>query len=98
EALFARPFDVRHARVTGTPIRLSDAVPVVGNGLVRAVVSRSGTLLYASGSADGDLVLVDPQGKTETVLATPKPYTYPRFSPDGSGSPARSDPRAWSNW
>src|SRR5205823_11356351 len=83
EALFAVPFDVRHARVTGTPIRLSDAVPVVGNGLVRAVVSRSGTLLYASGSADGDLVLVDPQGKTETVLATPKPYTYPRFSPDG---------------
>ena len=58
-------------------------MPVVGNGLVRAVVSRSGTLLYASGSADGDLVLVDPQGKTETVLATPKPYTYPRFSPDG---------------
>src|SRR5437868_7552355 len=83
EALFAVPFDVRHARVTGTPIRLSDSVPVVGNGLGRAAVSRSGSLLYASGSALGELVLVDPQGKGETVIGAPKAYSFPRFSPDG---------------
>ena len=83
DALFAVPFDVRHARVTGTPVRLPDAVPVVSNGVGRASVSRSGSLLYASGSALGDLVLVDPQGKVEIVLGTPKTYSFPRFSPDG---------------
>jgi serine/threonine protein kinase/WD40 repeat protein len=83
EALFAVPFDVRQLRVTGIPIRLSDSVPVVGNGLGRASVSRSGSLLYASGSALGDLVLVDPQKKDEIVLGVPRAYSFPRFSPDG---------------
>ena len=83
EAVFAVPFDVRQARVTGTPIRLPDAIPVVGNGLARASISRSGSLLYASGSSEGELVLVDAQGRSETVLGMPKAYTFPRFSPDG---------------
>ena len=97
EALFAVPLDVRHGRVTGTPVRLPDAVPVVGNGLARAAISRSGSLLYASGSALGELVLVDMHGKVETVLGTPKPYSFPRFSPDGKrialsiGSPSSID-------
>jgi serine/threonine-protein kinase len=83
EALFAVPFDVRHKRVTGQPIRLSDPVPIVGNGLGRASVSRSGSLLYASGSALSDLVLTDLQGRVETVFGTPRAYSFPRFSPDG---------------
>jgi len=84
EALFAVPFDVKQARVTGAPLRLPDPVPVVGNGLARANLSRNGSLVYASGSALGELVLVNQQGRAETVLGTPKAYTFPRFSPDGT--------------
>ena len=97
EVLFAVPFDASHARVTGTPIRLPDVVPIVGNGLGRAALSRSGSLLYASGSAFGDLVLVDTKGKVDAVLATAKTYSFPRFSPDGKriavsiGSPTSTD-------
>ena len=83
EVLFAVPFDVRRSRVTGQPIRLADPVPVVGNGLGRASLSRSGSLLYASGSALSDLVLDDLQGKVETIFGAPKAYSFPRFSPDG---------------
>src|SRR5438105_4048891 len=83
EALFAVPLDVRHARVTGTPIRLPDAVPVVGNGIARGTVSRTGSLVYASGSSFSELALLDPHGKVETVFGAPNAYSFPRFSPDG---------------
>ena len=97
DALFAVPFDAARIRVTGSPVRLPDAVPIVGNGLGRATISRSGSLLYASGSAQGDLVLVDQKGKVDAVLAAAKTYSFPRFSPDGRrlavsiGSPTSTD-------
>ena len=78
EALFVVPFDVRRLRVTGTPIRLPDVVPVVGNGLGRAAVSRSGSLLCASGSALGDLVLIDP--RIEVGVLRGAPMTHPKHS------------------
>ena len=97
DALFAVPFDAARMRVTASPVRLPDAVPIVGNGLGRATISRSGSLLYASGSAQGDLVLVDQKGKVDAVLAAAKTYSFPRFSPDGRrlavsiGSPTSTD-------
>jgi Tol biopolymer transport system component len=97
QSLFAVPFDASRARVTGAPIRLPDIVPIVGNGIGRATISRSGSLLYASGSALGDLVLVDTKGKIDAVLATAQTYSFPRFSPDGKriavsiGSPTSTD-------
>jgi len=83
DAFFAVPFDVRHARVTGVPVRLVDHVPVIGSGLARASLSPSGSLVYARGSSTSELVIVDLQGKLQTVLSTPKGYSFPRFSPDG---------------
>jgi Tol biopolymer transport system component len=65
------------------PLRLPDHVPVIGNGLSRASLSSSGSLLYARGSATSDLVLVDLDGKHQTVLSIPRAYSFPRFSPDG---------------
>ena len=97
EALFAVPFDAGRPKVTGAPVRLPDVVPIVGNGLGRATISRSGSLLYASGSAQGDLVLLDHKGKVDAVLALAKTYSFPRFSPDGKriavsiGSPTSTD-------
>lgn len=81
--MFAAPFDVRRARLTGATVRLADHVPVIGNGLARASLSRNGSLVYARGSATSELALVDMQGKPQTVLGTPRAYSFPRFSPDG---------------
>lgn len=83
DAFFAVPFDVRRARTTGSPVRLSDHVPVIGNGLARASLSSSGSLVYARGSSTSELVIADLQGKPQTVLSTPKGYSFPRFSPNG---------------
>ena len=82
-ALFAVPFDAKHGRLTGTPIRLPDAVPVVGNGMGRASISRNGSLVYAPGAALAELLLIDPTRNTQTILGSPKAYAFPRFSPDG---------------
>jgi serine/threonine-protein kinase len=83
DAFFAVPFDVRQARVTGAPMRLADHVPIIGNGLARASLSPSGSLVYSRGSSTSELVIVDLQGKPQKVLSTPKGYSFPRFSPDG---------------
>jgi Tol biopolymer transport system component len=83
DGFFAVPFDVRHARVTGTPVRLADHVPITGTGVARASLSRNGSLLYARGSSTSELVIADLQGRPETVLGTPRGYSFPRFSPDG---------------
>ena len=82
-ALFAIPFDAKHARLTGAPVRLPDAVPAVGNGIARASISRSGSLVYAPGAANAELLLLDPTRNTQTVLGPPMAYSFPRFSPDG---------------
>src|SRR3954470_1319789 len=82
-ALFAVPFDAKHAQLTGTPVRLPDAVPIVGNGLGRASISRNGSLVYAPNEVLSELVQLDPARNTQIVLGPPRPYFFPRFSPDG---------------
>ena len=83
DGFFAVPFDVGHARVTGTPVRLGDHVPITGTGVARAALSQEGSLLYARGSSISELVIADLQGKPQTVLGAPRGYSFPRFSPDG---------------
>ena len=83
DAFFAVPFDVERARATGSPVRLSDHVPVFGNGLARASLSPSGSLVYARGTSTSELVIADLNGKPQSVLGIPNGYTFPRFSPDG---------------
>ena len=83
DGFFAVPFDVRHARVTGAPVRLADHVPIIGNGAARGALSRNGSLIYARGASISELVIADLQGKAGTVLGPPKGYFFPRFSPDG---------------
>jgi serine/threonine-protein kinase len=83
DGFFAVPFDVERARLTGSPLRLVDRVPITGNGVARAALSRNGSLIYARGSSTSELVISDLQGKPGTVLGTPRAYSFPRFSPDG---------------
>jgi serine/threonine-protein kinase len=82
QTLFAVPFDARSGRVSGSPVRLREPVPLV-YGLPRAAISRTGTFVYAAGSSLGQLVLVDFQGNARVLMKEPRYYSFPRFSPDG---------------
>ena len=46
--------------------------------------SREGTLSYVPWGGPSRIEWVDREGRTETILETPKPYLSPRLSPDGT--------------
>jgi len=81
--LMAVPFDARRARVTGAPVPMADGVGYTTNGAAFAVISPSGSLVYASGSATSQMVLADLQGRARVLIPDAKSYSFPRFSPDG---------------
>jgi eukaryotic-like serine/threonine-protein kinase len=87
-SLHAVPFDLEHGEVTGDPIKVLDRVAVTADGAVNASVSKDGTLAYVrprSAGAMRTLVWVDRDGReTPIAAAPPRPYTYPRLSPDGT--------------
>ncbi|MEO8431136.1 MAG: protein kinase [Acidobacteriota bacterium] len=87
ETLMAAPFDARRREVAGDPVALSDrAAGDPSSGIIYAAVGGDGTLAYApiaETSNGSSLVLVDRAGKSRPLPAPPRPYHYPRFSPDG---------------
>ena len=58
------------------------------NGLARFAHAQDGTLVYERGGSPTveprTLVWVDRDGQEEPIQITPRPYTRPRVSPDGS--------------
>jgi serine/threonine-protein kinase len=83
--IMALPFDVRQRRITGAPIPvIADSEKVVNSGRVRAAVSRTGSLVYMSGSQTSQLVRRDMTGHERVLLPEPQDYDSPRFSPDGT--------------
>jgi serine/threonine-protein kinase len=91
--LLAVPFDLNARRVTGGAVAMADGIAQSANGVTGAgqfAVSRDGTLMYVStGAIEGlnlprDLMWIDRSGREERVDIPPKPYIYPRLSPDGS--------------
>jgi Tol biopolymer transport system component len=83
-AIMAVPFDVEARRVTGEPVQVVDQVDISQSGLVRAAVSRTGSLAYVSAARTSEVVLADMTGRTRVLLAEPRDYAAPRFSPDGT--------------
>jgi serine/threonine-protein kinase len=84
-AIMAVPFDVGRRRITGASIPvISDSENVVSGGLVRAAVSRTGSLVYTAGRRTSQVVLADMTGHERVLLAEPRDYDFPRFSPDGT--------------
>ena len=93
--LMGAPFNANTHKLTGPPAALVENVMQgvnAGNGndetlAGQFVVSKSGTLVYASGGINPPrqdlLVWVDRNG-TSQVLAGPKPFLHPRVSPDGT--------------
>jgi serine/threonine-protein kinase len=84
--LFAVPFDLQTLEVHGTPAPVLDDVGESnssGHGLID--FSRDGSLVYRNFGGSGDRLVqwLNAAGKTESLLAKPDVYVYPRLSPDG---------------
>ena len=80
-SLYAARFDINRLEVAGSPVQV---VSDVAN--LEFTVADDGTLVYASGGGPGlrTLVWVDRQGREEALEAPPRPYLYPRLSPNGT--------------
>jgi serine/threonine-protein kinase len=87
--LLAVPFDAASRQVTGGPVPVvEDVREGVNTGTAHFSVSADGTLSYVGGisaeAARRTLIWVDRQGREEPIGAPPRPYFYPRLSPDGT--------------
>jgi eukaryotic-like serine/threonine-protein kinase len=87
--LFAAPFDVTTLAVTGAAVPLVEDVAQQGP-TAHFAISSHGALVYVPRDAlEGPqrartLVWIDRQGREAAIKAPPRPYFYPRLSPDGS--------------
>ena len=82
--LLAAPFDQGSMQLTGDATALVEGVGVRAFGYLDLGLSRSGTLLYSSGSGTGalaDLVWVSRNGDVEVIDSAA--YQSPVVSPDG---------------
>jgi eukaryotic-like serine/threonine-protein kinase len=86
-ALFAIPFDLEKLEPRGTAVRMLDDIAHNSlNKIGQFDISRTGTLVYRSGSeASAQMMVqwVDATGKKEPLWATPGTYEHPSLSPDG---------------
>ncbi|HEU5256867.1 MAG TPA: hypothetical protein VFU28_12805 [Vicinamibacterales bacterium] len=87
--LWAVPFDLARLETRGMPVPVVPGVATTAGGGADAVVASDGTLAYVSGGASGagaarTLVWVDRHGGETQIPAPPRPYLYPRLSPDGT--------------
>ena len=82
----AVPFDADRLEITGNPVPLIEGISVKSSGAGNFSVSNDGTLVYAAGTAGSGtlrtLVWVDRDEREEAIDAPPRPYVYPRLSPD----------------
>jgi eukaryotic-like serine/threonine-protein kinase len=82
--VFSAAFDPRAARVTGTARPVMENVRVGAAGAAKLGLSARGWAVYLRRSAVGRrLVLVDRQGAARPVPGEVRPFSHPRFSPDG---------------
>jgi Tol biopolymer transport system component len=100
--LWAVPFDLARLETRGTPVPVVPDVVTTNSGGVDAVVAGDGTLAYVSGSGvtggQRTLVWVDRQGRETPIPAPPRPYLYPRLSPDGTRIAAHATDQEFDIW
>jgi len=88
-------------KTRGTPVPVIPEVVTTptGTGAVDAVVAGDGTLAYVSGGGGAvggsTLVWVDRLGRETPIPAPPRPYSYPRLSPDGTRIAVHSEQDLW---
>ncbi|HEX8942734.1 MAG TPA: protein kinase [Gemmatimonadaceae bacterium] len=81
--LMTGPLDARKGQITRNPVPVLDSLAVNPDGCVEAAISADGSLAYQHGLALSQVVSVDLRGSTQPLLATPRAYGNPRYSPDG---------------
>ena len=86
--LRAVAFDLARLAVVGTSVAVLPQVQTTATGAANVAVAADGTLVYVPGGvatgARSSLVWVDRQGQETPLPAPPRPYVYPRLSPDGT--------------
>ena len=85
--LYAAPFDAPTTELTGPEFELVDGVLTGANGASQFSVAADGTLAYVTGPSsigEHELVWVDRDGTTETLLDNGRRFFHPRLSPDGN--------------
>jgi serine/threonine-protein kinase len=84
--VFACPFDLRRLEITGVPRRIENGVKYSSTGSTAFAVSSDGTLVYLSGSASDEriLVWVDRRGAEQPLGPPAARVSFPRLSPDGN--------------
>jgi hypothetical protein len=87
KSLYAVRFDLAHRQVLGEPFPLSEKIAGdPSSGIGYFALSGDGSLAFVPGttvSAEGSLVLTDRKGSTTDLPLPRRPYSFPRFSPDG---------------
>jgi serine/threonine-protein kinase len=87
DMLMAVPFDTRRMATRSTPVAVIEGVlNAFDSGRTAYTVSSKGALVYAPGGSSvalRQLVWVNRSGAAEPLHVPPKPYLYPRISPDG---------------
>ena len=83
--LLAAPFDLDMLSVTSDPTPVLQGVLQTNTGFPYYSFSDTGTLVYASGSAQTprNLVWVARNGTEQPLPAPPRDYDWPRLAPDG---------------
>ncbi len=88
--LMAAPFDSRQLMITGASVRAIEGVmqsPITGAAQYGVSSTSTGTLIYLAGGlvgSDTRLAWVGRDGKEQLLPPAPRPYQFPRLSPDGS--------------
>jgi serine/threonine-protein kinase len=88
-ALYAIRFDRTKRTTSGTPVQVLSPAPILSSGAIELDVALDGTLVYLPFIAPAVVrrtpVWVDRHGR-ETAIGDvpPRPYRYPRLSPDGT--------------
>ena len=100
--LRAVAFDLARLVIVGTSVAVLPGVQTTATGAANVAVAADGTLLYVPGgvatAARGSLVWVDRQGQETQLPAPPRPYVYPRLSPDGGRLALSIDDRELDIW
>jgi len=85
KTLMAQPFDARHLKTSGDPVRVVEEPLAQYWDTGAFSVSASGTLVYWSpGNAESRLTWFDAQGNVQGTVGTPGPYASVSLSPDGT--------------
>jgi eukaryotic-like serine/threonine-protein kinase len=84
--LMAVRFDPARLQITGQVTPVVQGVLQVASGAAQYSVSRTGSLVYVPGTAQGAarrLVWISRDGTRQVLPAPARGYVYPRLSPDG---------------